>query len=218
MHFLILCLYICYFLSNGTSVLSNTLRVLDKAAAAYKRFRAVYLKQASRYRSSGPQQAQQYPPVDPPGDMAVGCWSLTDSGARAPPGCWQVFQLRPPGMEGFQRRQPCLDSMKVNIMDSWVLLVQYPQGTQFSFGGILLFHWVLYDQNQRPCPPKLIAEDTLTLLKKDAITKVKPDKYLDGFYSMHSLILEKDTNLHPILDLKRLNIKVLAKCWTQVKS
>lgn len=60
--------------------------------------------------------------------------------------------------------------------------------TRFSFGGVPLLFSVV-EMTRDPVQAQILAEELLTLLQKNAITKVGPNEQLAGFYSTYFLVL-----------------------------
>ncbi len=61
------------------------------------------------------------------------------------------------------------------------------------------------------CPEQALVmeREVNTLLRKEAIEVVPPQKRESGFYSLYFIVPKKDGGLHPILDLRQLNRSVM---------
>ncbi len=105
----------------------------------------------------------------------------------------------------------------VHILAAWKLLQNVSQwvlhtverGYKIQFGSCPPLFNELFPTLLDPEQALVMEQEVETLLRKEAIEVVPPHDTESGFYSRYFIVPKKDGGLRPILDLRRLNFRML---------
>ncbi len=105
----------------------------------------------------------------------------------------------------------------VDYLAAWKLLPNVPQwvlrtvekGYRIQFGALPPPFNGVIPTLVGPEQALVMEQEVDTLLRKEAIEVVPPHERESGFYSRYFIVPKKDGGLHPILDLRQLNLSVM---------